>query len=91
MVNQKKDPGRGPEIGVTEGVRRTSGVTPISDGFHPPDPEVPEKKRRRRFTAQYKLRILEEAEACTTAGPDRGPASPRGPVFFKPDQMAAPA
>jgi transposase-like protein len=32
----------------------------------PPDPEVPEKKPRRKFTAQYKLRILEEADACGT-------------------------
>ncbi len=34
----------------------------------PPDPEVPAKPRRRRFSAQYKLRILEEAEACTEVG-----------------------
>jgi transposase len=34
----------------------------------PPDPEVPEKKPRRRFTAKYKLRILEEADACTAPG-----------------------
>lgn len=34
----------------------------------PPDPEVPEKKPRRNFTAQYKLRILEEAEACAGTG-----------------------
>ena len=33
-----------------------------------PDPEVVEKKRRRKFTAKYKLRILEEADACTQAG-----------------------
>lgn len=33
-----------------------------------PDPEVPAKARRRRFTAQYKLRILEEAERCTEPG-----------------------
>jgi hypothetical protein len=26
------------------------------------DPEVPEKKPRRKFTAQYKLAILEKAE-----------------------------
>lgn len=31
-------------------------------------PEVPEKASRRRFGASYKLRILEEAEACTEAG-----------------------
>ena len=29
-----------------------------------PDPEVVERAKRRRFTAQYKLRILEEAKAC---------------------------
>jgi transposase-like protein len=30
----------------------------------PPDPEVMEKPKRRHFTAEYKLRILHEAEAC---------------------------
>jgi transposase len=34
----------------------------------PPDPEVPEKAKRRRFTAEYKLRIVREADACTAAG-----------------------
>ena len=34
----------------------------------PPDPEVPEVARRRRFTAAYKLRVLEEAERCTEPG-----------------------
>jgi transposase-like protein len=29
-----------------------------------PDPEVPEKAVRRRFTVAYKLRILKEAQAC---------------------------
>jgi transposase len=33
-----------------------------------PDPEVPEKAMRRKFTAEYKLRILKEAEACTIPG-----------------------
>jgi transposase-like protein len=33
-----------------------------------PDPEVPEKAMRRKFTAAYKLRILKEAEACTQSG-----------------------
>jgi len=33
-----------------------------------PNPEVPEKKARRKFTAQYKLRILKEADACAIAG-----------------------
>ena len=33
-----------------------------------PDPEVPEKAVRRKFTAAYKLRILKEAERCTEPG-----------------------
>jgi len=34
----------------------------------PPDPEVVAKASRRRFSAQYKLRILEEAECCSGQG-----------------------
>jgi transposase len=30
------------------------------------DPEVRPKARRRQFTAEYKKRILDEADACTT-------------------------
>jgi transposase-like protein len=33
-----------------------------------PDPEVPEKTARRRFTAAYKLSILKEADGCTEFG-----------------------
>ncbi len=33
-----------------------------------PDPEVLEKKPRRRFTARYKLRILAEVDSCTKPG-----------------------
>ena len=33
-----------------------------------PDPEVPARAKRRRFTARYKLRILEEADACQAPG-----------------------
>jgi transposase-like protein len=33
-----------------------------------PDPEVLEKKPRRKFTAAYKLRILKEFDACTHKG-----------------------
>ena len=34
----------------------------------PPDPEVPEKAKRRRFSAEYKLAILREADRCTEPG-----------------------
>jgi|GEM_PF-4897756 len=33
-----------------------------------PDPEVPEKAKRRQFTAEHKLRILEEADRATEPG-----------------------
>ncbi len=33
-----------------------------------PDPELVERPRRRRFSAEYKLRILSDAEACTRPG-----------------------
>ena len=33
-----------------------------------PDPELVERPKRRRFSAEYKLRILREAEACTRPG-----------------------
>ncbi len=31
-----------------------------------PNPEVPERAKRRRFTAEYKLRIVQEADRCST-------------------------
>lgn len=34
----------------------------------PPDPEVPARPERRRFSVEYKLRILAEADACSTPG-----------------------
>lgn len=33
-----------------------------------PDPEVPAKARRRRYSAAYKKRILAEADRCTAPG-----------------------
>jgi transposase-like protein len=33
-----------------------------------PNPEVPEKPKRRQYTAEYKLKILQEADTCREAG-----------------------
>lgn len=57
----------------TEGARRATGVPSTSTSSEQPDasvpdPEVTEKKSRRRFTAAYKLRILQEHDACTAPG-----------------------
>jgi transposase len=59
--------------GVTEGARRATGVSPAGSSteetrMSPPDPEVPVKKPRRKFTAKYKLQILQEADLCTEPG-----------------------
>ena len=73
-MNQSTDVGNGIDDGGPEGARRAT-VGPPSSGrekesliMSPPDPEVSEKKARRKFTAQYKLQILEEADACTEPG-----------------------
>ena len=43
---------------------------PSADGgdAQAPDPEVLPRAKRRQYTAQYKLRILEEVERCTERG-----------------------
>jgi hypothetical protein len=47
----------------------TPGITGDAGGMStPPDPGVPAKARRRRFSAEYKLAILREADACTQSG-----------------------
>ena len=70
--------------GGTEGGRSPTGVPPATAAAAPggggagapapgngrpiPDPAVPEKPVRRRFTAEYKVRILREADRCTESG-----------------------
>ena len=39
-----------------------------SSGTSAPDPEVPAKATRRAFTAEYKLRIVRQADACKKSG-----------------------
>ncbi len=52
----------------TEGARRATGVFAAGAAAGAPDPEVVEKAKRRRFTAEYRLRIVRAAEACKGAG-----------------------
>ena len=57
----------------TEGARRATGVSaddapsPGSSGTVP-DPEASGKPKRRRFTAEYKRKILKQADVCTRPG-----------------------
>jgi len=58
------------ELGVSE----RSGAAPNrekgthGDTLSMPDPEVKERPVRRRHTKEYKLRILEETDACSKQG-----------------------
>jgi len=63
------------ELGETEGARRATGVSPrVALAAGPPsttmgsETEVVAKAQRRRFTAEYKRRIVREADRCTTTG-----------------------
>ncbi len=60
-------------IGTMQGARKATGFGPMAGASahlvsSTPDPEVPEKRPRRKFTAKYKLRILSEADTCTQPG-----------------------
>jgi transposase len=66
-VPEEMDVAEGPEA---EGARRATaafGPSPTSR-VTPPDPEVPAKVQRRTFSAEYRLRILKEADACKKHG-----------------------
>jgi transposase len=64
----------GEALGETEGARRATGVFPSAAPLAPvsaqakPETEVVAKAQRRRFTAEYKRRIVREADRCTTTG-----------------------
>jgi transposase-like protein len=63
----KEESGNKDEVSPeTEGARRATGV--FGDGAAPADPEVPAKAKRRRFSTEYRLRILREADACKASG-----------------------
>ena len=66
MPENTKD---GTEIGSLErAVGERKGIDLAQDVAAPPDPELVERARRRRFSAEYKLRILREADACNKPG-----------------------
>ena len=53
---------------ITEKVKTQQGIKGVNLKELHPNPEVPDKPVRRHFTAEYKLRILRLADACTEAG-----------------------
>jgi transposase-like protein len=74
-VVERKPRGEGvEEPGETEGARRATAVFPGGAppagvaGETRPEVEVVAKAERRRFTAEYKRRIVREADRCTKPG-----------------------
>ena len=72
MTRNSVEEGR---VGGTEGGRSPTGVPPASAPADRggrlvgrPAPEVLERPLRRRFTAEYKARLLTEADACSESG-----------------------
>jgi transposase len=58
-----------PTTSTAAGPGRSTPESRVSaNGETIPDPSVPEKPVRRRFTADEKLRILREADGCTQPG-----------------------
>ena len=56
------------KVAESERARRASEDSAAGGPKSPPDPEVTERPQRRRFTAEYKLRIVREADACKGDG-----------------------
>ena len=50
------------------GASNPGGAPPVVPPASVPDPEVAAKPARRRFTADYKRSIVEQADACQDAG-----------------------
>ena len=63
VMEMEIDVAVGPEA---EGARRATAASgPAATSRAPdPDPEVPAKVQRRRFTAEYRRRIVKQADAC---------------------------
>ncbi len=56
MINNKKSV-------IDSGAEQRAGMLTVKE-LQAPDPEVPAKAQRRKFSAQYKKRILDEADGC---------------------------
>ena len=70
------------------GVEERSDEAPRAGRARPtPDPEVVAKPKRRQFTAEYRLRTLEEADRCTQPGIEKTLAGRRQNLVRWGDQL----
>lgn len=66
MKSLSQESRSGGVAGETEGARRASGVSPATPGtLIARSTEVEPRAGRRKFSAAYKLRILQEVESCS--------------------------
>lgn len=71
MFNRIKESNSVVPVEEMEGARRATGISSTgapATAAAGSDPEVLERPQRRRFTAKYKLQVLEQADACTAQG-----------------------
>jgi len=71
MSNRLKESISVAPVEEMEGARRATEVSSTgapANAAVGSDPEVLERPQRRRFTAKYKLQVLQQADACTEAG-----------------------
>ena len=71
MFNRLKESNSVAPVEEMEGARRATEVSSTgapADAAARSDPEVLERPQRRRFTAKYKLQVLQQADACTEPG-----------------------
>jgi len=71
IYDRESDPVVGVSAGDLEGARRATGKDPAETPGapkKPTDPEVEPKAARRRFSAQYKRSVLEQADRCINLG-----------------------
>ncbi len=62
VIERSESTGSGGAKGTGSGAPLVPPVVVVAD------PEVSEKARRRQFSAEYKLRVLREADACSEPG-----------------------
>jgi transposase-like protein len=71
MFNRSKESNSVTPVEEMEGTRRATGVSStgaLANAAASSDPEVLERPQRRRFTAKYKLQVLQQADACAAQG-----------------------
>ncbi len=68
MLEMEHDGAGHPGVEGAVGDRNGGVAARAAPGGPRPDPELVERATRRRFTAEYKLAVLREADGCTQPG-----------------------